>query len=179
MCRLLVLHSRAVHTRDPGKLGTALAEHSELQLDRGRVILRSRAASLGAVLLAVATLSGCALTHELPPPGALICNWVSEEAEGSFELQIYGGLEYYNLPAGLSYVDPSEDEGALTGVGRWSYGSGLEFEDGGGYPSLTLSLDSGENLTTRIVGAGEQMKLEILGADPDGRDALVFVRSCE
>jgi hypothetical protein len=138
---------------------------------------RRRTVAALAVGVAICCLSGC--TPAPPQPRELICSWVDSDDDMSFELQIYGGLRYEGILA--SVAAPATDAGSgerLTGEGTWSYGSGLTFDDGGGFPAVTLNLASGDRIIVSIRDVLGGKELVIPGRDPEGIESYHFDPDC-
>jgi hypothetical protein len=129
----------------------------------------------GGALAVVASLglAGCAfLQTPIPEPEDLTCTWTGEDGESSFELSIYGGLTYKDIPWRVVIGNDREASTAtISGEGTWTYGTTRSLRNSSGAPAITLEVTSPEGAEEfwqlSVSGRGDQIELYQWLGDPD------------
>jgi len=118
-------------------------------------------------------LAGCAfLQTPIPEPEDLTCTWTGEDGESTFELSIYGGLTYEDIPWHVVMGSVRESSTPrISGEGTWTYGDSLSLRNSSGAPAITLEVTSPEGAEEywqlSVSGRGDQVELYQWLGDPD------------
>lgn len=117
-------------------------------------------------------LAGCAfLQTPIPEPEDLTCTWTGEDGESTFEMSIYGGLTYEEIPWRVVMGSDREALTTISGEGMWSYGDGIGLRTASGAPAITLMVSSPqgeeEYWTLSVSGRGDQIELYQSIGNPD------------